>query len=125
MVDEETILNAVKEHDPDLVGLSGLITPSLKEMEKVISLFEAEGLQLPVFVGGATTSEVHTALKLAPLSRGAVIRTKDAGEMALTAVEVLGPQGQARLKRFERSTKRFECAIPKKQSPPEDQRGSP
>ncbi|TAH57708.1 MAG: methionine synthase [Sphaerochaeta sp.] len=97
MVDEETILNAVKEHNPDLVGLSGLITPSLKEMEKVISLFEAEGLQLPVFVGGATTSEVHTALKLAPLSRGAVIRTKDAGEMALTAVEVLGPQGQARL----------------------------
>ena len=97
MVDEQTILRAVKEHDPDLVGLSGLITPSLKEMEKVISLFEASGLHLPVFVGGATTSEVHTALKLAPLSSGAVIQTGDASEMALTAVEILGPEGQERL----------------------------
>ncbi|NLZ77755.1 MAG: dihydropteroate synthase, partial [Spirochaetales bacterium] len=98
MVDEETILRTVREEKPDLVGLSGLITPSLKEMEKVISLLEENGLDLPVFVGGATTSEVHTALKLAPLSSGAVIRTKDASEMALTAVEVLGPEGRERIR---------------------------
>ena len=97
MVDEERIIEAVKEHEPDLVGLSGLITPSLKEMEKVISLFNDHNLTIPIFVGGATTSDLHTALKLAPLSESPVIQTKDASEMALTAVEVLGPEGHNRL----------------------------
>ena len=97
MVDEETILKAAIEHNVDLVGLSGLITPSLKEMARVIALFDEHSLNIPIFVGGATTSELHTALKLNPLSRAPVIQTKDASAMALTAVEILGSQGQERL----------------------------
>ncbi|MGE4583048.1 MAG: methionine synthase [Sphaerochaeta sp.] len=94
MVDGQTILEAARTHQADLVGLSGLITPSLKEMESVITLFAQEGLDVPVFVGGATTSELHTAVKLSPLTKDAVIHTKDASAMALAALAVTGPQRQ-------------------------------
>ena len=92
MVPGEKILEAALAHNADLVGLSGLITPSLKEMAHVISLFEEHGCTIPLFVGGATTSELHTAVKLAPLYQGPVIQTKDASSMALAAQKVMGSE---------------------------------
>ena len=67
MVDKETILAAAKEHDAALIGVSGLITPSLYQMEELCREMKARGLSTPLFVGGATTSDLHTAVKLAPL----------------------------------------------------------
>ncbi len=90
MVPKETILASAVENHADLVGLSGLITPSLREMASVIRLFEENGCTIPIFVGGATTSELHTAVKLSPLYRGSVIQTKDASAMALTAQLAVG-----------------------------------
>jgi len=90
MVPKEEILASAKEHHADLVGLSGLITPSLREMASVIRLFEESGCTLPIFVGGATTSELHTAVKLSPLYGGPVIQTRDASAMALTAQLAVG-----------------------------------
>jgi len=91
MVQAQAIYDAAVEHRADIVGLSGLITPSLKEMEGVISLFEERGSTIPIFVGGATTSELHTAVKLSVRYSNPVIQTKDASAMALAANEVVGP----------------------------------
>ena len=90
MVPKEKILASAVEHHADIVGLSGLITPSLREMASVISLFEENGCTIPIFVGGATTSELHTAVKLSPLYGGPVIQTRDASAMALTAQLAVG-----------------------------------
>lgn len=80
MVEPERIVEAAK--DAAALGLSGLITPSLDEMEHVLRLLEREGLTLPVMVGGATTSDLHTAVKLAPIYSGTVVRMEDAGATA-------------------------------------------
>ncbi|HKL57628.1 MAG TPA: vitamin B12 dependent-methionine synthase activation domain-containing protein, partial [Sphaerochaeta sp.] len=95
MVPKETILASAKEYHADLVGLSGLITPSLREMASVISLFEESGCTIPIFVGGATTSELHTAVKLSPLYGGPVIQTRDASAMALTAQLAVGSERES------------------------------
>lgn len=94
MVEAETILNEAR--DADLVGLSGLITPSLAEMENVLSLFEREGLKVPVLVGGATTSSLHTAVKLAPLYSGVVERVGDASLMSGVCASLLGNSSKAK-----------------------------
>lgn len=92
MVHSQAIYDAAINYQADIVGLSGLITPSLKEMEGVISLFEERGSSIPIFVGGgATTSELHTAVKLSVRYSNPVIQTKDASAMALAANEVVGP----------------------------------
>ena len=67
------------------MGISGLITPSLKEMELLCQLFQRHGLQTPIVVGGATTSAVHTAVKLAPLYDGCVVYGGDASQTSLLA----------------------------------------
>ena len=85
MVSNETILEETLKRQPCMVGISGLITPSLKEMEQLCLLFQREGLRVPIVVGGATTSAVHTAIKLAPLYEGCVIYGGDASLTALTA----------------------------------------
>ena len=76
MVEAERILEAAK--DADLVGLSALISPSLDEMANTLSLLEREGVRVPVMLGGAATGETHTAVKLAPLYSGSVVRVSDA-----------------------------------------------
>ena len=76
MVPPEKIAEAAR--NADVVGLSGLITPSLDEMANVIEVFEREGIRVPLMVGGATTSDLHTAVKLAPLYSGTVVRVEDA-----------------------------------------------
>ncbi len=85
MVPSETILEETKKRKPCMVGISGLITPSLKEMELLCQLFQKEGLTTPIVVGGATTSTVHTAVKLAPLYDGCVVHGGDASQTSLLA----------------------------------------
>lgn len=89
MVKSQEIVAQAKAHKPMLIGLSGLITPSLAHMEDVASRLQAEGLSIPLFVGGATTSALHTALKLSPLYQGLVCWTNDASQLAVKALKLL------------------------------------
>ncbi len=84
MVQCSEILKAAREHKADLIGMSGLITPSLDEMANNLKEFEQERVATPVLIGGATTSRAHTAIKLAPHYSGAVVHVADAS----LAVEV-------------------------------------
>ena len=88
MVDKETILAAAKEHNAVLIGVSGLITPSLYQMEELCREMKARGLSIPLFVGGATTSDLHTAVKLAPLYEH-VFHAPDASAGAVMAQRCL------------------------------------
>ncbi len=78
MVDNQSIIKAAKEHGADIIGVSGLITPSLGEMENLCELLQKEQLQISLIVGGATTSTVHTAVKLAPKYDYCVVSGGDA-----------------------------------------------
>ena len=78
MVPAQKILDAAKEHDADIVGLSGLITPSLDEMVNFAVEMERQDLQIPLLIGGATTSRAHTAVKVSPRRTGPVVWVKDA-----------------------------------------------
>jgi len=78
MVPSQTILDTAKEHDVDVIGLSGLITPSLDEMVRVASDMERLGYQVPLLIGGATTSRLHTSLKIDPAYNGPVVHVGDA-----------------------------------------------
>ncbi|BBX11013.1 methionine synthase [Mycobacterium novum] len=78
MVPAEKILTAAREYDADMIGLSGLITPSLEEMAGFAAEMEREGLEIPLLIGGATTSSAHTAVKIAPRRSAPVIWVKDA-----------------------------------------------
>ncbi|SEJ57258.1 methionine synthase (B12-dependent) [Sphingomonas sp. OV641] len=78
MVPWSKILDAAKEHDADMIGLSGLITPSLDEMVTVAEEMKRAGMTMPLLIGGATTSRVHTALRIDPAYQGAVVHVLDA-----------------------------------------------
>lgn len=78
MVPADQIIKKAKEEKVDLIGLSGLITPSLQEMVNSVVAFKEEGLNIPVMIGGATTSQLHVALKIAPLYDAPVVWVKDA-----------------------------------------------
>lgn len=80
MVETQAIADAAREWGADAVGLSGLISPSLVEMAKVVEEFERRGMKIPVIIGGATTSKLHTAVKIAPAYSGLVIHSHDASE---------------------------------------------
>lgn len=82
MVPAEKIIDAAVEHNVDFIGLSGLITPSLDEMVNVATEMERRGVRFPLLIGGATTSEVHAAVKIAPGYTGPVIHVKDASKAA-------------------------------------------
>jgi 5-methyltetrahydrofolate--homocysteine methyltransferase len=92
MVPAETIVQKAMEERVDMVGLSGLITPSLEEMVHVASEMQRAGLQIPVMIGGATTSPLHTALKIAPAYEGPVVHLKDASQNALVAARLMNPE---------------------------------
>lgn len=86
MVEPDRIIEALKESGAKYLGLSGLITPSLAEMSEVASRLEREGMtDVMLCVGGATTSDVHTALKIAPLFSGVTIHTGDAARLPVAA----------------------------------------
>jgi len=91
MVPAEEIVQKAKELKPDIIGLSGLITPSLEEMINVVKLLKQEGISIPVMIGGATTSAMHTALKIAPAYGGAVIWVRDAADNVPVASRFLNP----------------------------------
>ena len=77
MVPADQIIKKAKEENVDLIGLSGLITPSLQEMVNSVVAFKEAGLNIPVMIGGATTSQLHVALKIAPLYDAPVVWVKD------------------------------------------------
>ena len=88
----EKIVEAVRKYKPDMVGLSGLITPSLDEMVNVAKTFKAEGLKTPLMVGGAAASAIHTAVKIAPESDAPVIYSRDAGSSASLMERWMNPK---------------------------------
>lgn len=89
MVPAELIIAKAKEINADAVCLSGLITPSLDEMVNVAREMQKAGMQIPIMVGGATTSEMHAALKIAPEYRGAVVWVKDAAQNVVVLSKLL------------------------------------
>jgi 5-methyltetrahydrofolate--homocysteine methyltransferase len=89
MVPANKILEAAKEHNADIIGLSGLITPSLDEMVTVAVEMERAGLQIPLLIGGATTSRAHTAVKISPRRSGPVVWVKDASRSVPVAAALL------------------------------------
>ena len=94
MIPKEKILDAAMEHDVDVIGLSGLITPSLDEMVDVALEMEARGIQLPLLIGGATTSKVHTAVKIAPQCSAAVVHVNDASRAVPVVGQLLGKESK-------------------------------
>ena len=92
MTPTELIVAKAKELQPDLIGLSGLITPSLEEMVNVCKELRRAGINVPVMIGGATTSPLHTALKIAPVYDGPVVWMKDASQNALVASKLLNKE---------------------------------
>ena len=96
MVHCETILQAAKEHSVDIIGLSGLITPSLDEMVHVASEMQRQGFSIPLMIGGATTSKAHTAVKIAPkYHEDCVVYVPDASRSVSVATSLLGEQKSA------------------------------
>ena len=95
MVPSQTILDAAREHAVDAVGLSGLITPSLDEMVHVAKEMERVGLRLPLLIGGATTSKLHTALKVAPHYGGPAVHVLDASKSVPAVAALTSDRGEA------------------------------
>ena len=89
MVPPEKIIAAAIEHEVDIIGLSGLITPSLDEMVYLAKELDKRGMNIPVMIGGATTSRAHTAVKIAPQYKGTVIHVNDASRAVTVAGNLL------------------------------------
>lgn len=89
MVPAELIVKRAKEEKVDMIGLSGLITPSLEEMVNVATELRKANLDIPIMIGGATTSELHVALKIAPVYGGPVVWLKDASQNPLVAQRLM------------------------------------
>jgi 5-methyltetrahydrofolate--homocysteine methyltransferase len=89
MVPTEKIIEAAKREKVDIIGLSGLITPSLDEMVHVAKEMEREGMTLPLLIGGATTSRIHTAVKIDPVYSGPVVHVLDASRSVPVASEFI------------------------------------
>ena len=99
MVPADQIVKKAKEEKVDLIGLSGLITPSLEEMVNVANELTKAGLQIPIMIGGATTSQLHVALKIAPVYGGPVVWMKDASQNALIAARFMNEQEEQKLEK--------------------------
>jgi 5-methyltetrahydrofolate--homocysteine methyltransferase len=110
MVPCEEILHKAKEHGVDVIGLSGLITPSLDEMVHVAREMEREGFDVPLLIGGATTSAKHTAVKIAPQYHGSVIHVKDASRGVGVVDRLSRVESRAELDRQNRAVQEKERA---------------
>ena len=95
MVPAGQIVKKAKDERVDIIGLSGLITPSLDEMVNVAKELAAAGIDVPLMIGGATTSKLHVALKIAPVYGGPVVWVKDASQNPLVAARLLDAAGRA------------------------------
>ena len=107
MVPADQIIKKAKEENVDLIGLSGLITPSLQEMVNSVVAFKEAGLNIPVMIGGATTSQLHVALKIAPLYDAPVVWVKDASVNPSIAAALLND------KEYERFCKELDATYEK------------
>jgi len=94
MVPAERILQAAIDEKADLIGLSGLITPSLEEMAHVAAQMQRQGFTMPLLIGGATTSRVHTAVKIAPRYDGPVLHVSDASRSVSVCQSLLSPENR-------------------------------
>jgi 5-methyltetrahydrofolate--homocysteine methyltransferase len=94
MVPAQTIIETAKRENADIVGLSGLITPSLEEMAHVAREMERAGLKVPLLIGGATTSRVHTAVKIAPAYSSPVVYVPDASRSVPVMQSLLSKEGR-------------------------------
>ena len=92
MVPVHDILEAARRENADIIGLSGLITPSLEEMALVATEMEKQHIELPLLIGGATTSKIHTAVKIAPQYSGPVVHVKDASIAVGVVGKLLNPE---------------------------------
>jgi len=106
MVPCAKIIEEAKAQQVDVVGLSGLITPSLDEMVQVAQEFEHEGLKVPLLIGGATTSARHTAVKIAPKYTGDVVHVSDASRAAGVVEKLLNPASREAFAATNRETQR-------------------
>ncbi|MBC9823411.1 methionine synthase [Terrabacter sp. MAHUQ-38] len=97
MVPAQKILDAAREHDADIIGLSGLITPSLDEMVGFAAEMQRQGLTIPLLIGGATTSRAHTAVKVDQRYDGPVVWVKDASRSVPTAAALLSDELRPKL----------------------------
>ena len=97
MVPAQKILDKAKEVGADLIGLSGLITPSLDEMVNFATEMERQGFDIPLLIGGATTSRAHTAVKVTPRYKGPVLWVKDASRSVPVAAALLSPERRGKL----------------------------
>ncbi|MBL7865277.1 MAG: dihydropteroate synthase, partial [Cyclobacteriaceae bacterium] len=98
MVPSEKILEAARKEKVDIIGLSGLITPSLDEMVHVAREMQHEKMDLPLLIGGATTSRIHTAVKIDPHYDGPVIHVLDASRSVPVASELINPGTRSAIK---------------------------
>jgi 5-methyltetrahydrofolate--homocysteine methyltransferase len=94
MVDAQKIIDEALKNKVDIIGLSGLITPSLDEMVNVASELERQGLKIPLLIGGATTSRIHTAVKIDPVYSGMVIHVTDASKSVPIAGEAISEESK-------------------------------
>lgn len=92
MVDAQKIIDEAIKNKVDIIGLSGLITPSLDEMVNVASEMERQGLTIPLLIGGATTSRIHTAVKIDPVYSGTVVHVTDASKSVPIAGEAISEE---------------------------------
>ncbi len=103
MVPAEKILDTAKAEGCDVVGLSGLITPSLDEMVYVASEMQRRGMTVPLLIGGATTSRAHTAVKIAPGYEGSTMHVLDASRVVNVVSDLLSPERRAKIDAKNRS----------------------
>jgi 5-methyltetrahydrofolate--homocysteine methyltransferase len=94
MVPADKILEAAKKENADIIGLSGLITPSLDEMVHVAKEMERTGMKMPLLIGGATTSKVHTAVKIAPHYKSPVVHVNDASRSVPVVQSLISKEGR-------------------------------
>jgi 5-methyltetrahydrofolate--homocysteine methyltransferase len=98
MVDAQKIIDEAIKNQVDIIGLSGLITPSLDEMVYVASEMERQGLDIPLLIGGATTSRIHTAVKIDPVYSGIVVHVTDASKSVPIAGEAISEETKSEYK---------------------------
>ena len=122
MVPCEKILQTARDTHADMIGLSGLITPSLDEMVHVAKEMEREGFTIPLLIGGATTSRVHTAVKIAPHFRQPVVHVLDASRAVGVVSQLKNPETrpafqEENLKEQEKTPRRAQACCPEAADP--------
>ena len=118
MVSAEAIVEAAKSYKADFIGLSGLITPSLDEMCNVARELKAAGISVPLFIGGATTSALHTAVKIAPLYDGAAFHVVDASQNPVIATRLTGDEREATIAQLKQEQEALRASLQSEETAP-------